>query len=421
MRALRYIIALTSICFSVYYCCARSIALETDVVSPNGRVVISLDTTERTTFSVRRDGRQLIGPSQVGYVLEGGTELGTSVTVIDESRGTLDETFQPAWGKAKPVANHCKFAELTLREKSGVAWQIELRAYDEGVAFRYRIPAQTSLPTVSIHDESTAFDLAGHPSVLFNTLDSFTTSHESLYQQLPASDIPVGALIDCPLLVEWADGPAAAITEARVLEFSGMYLRRESPQLLQLRCRLAPLAPLPARPMLSVVDVPPLQSPWRVVLLADVAGELSESNLLLCLNDPPQLDFGWVVPGKTTFHWWNGEFENDYKSTSGNNAFVARHKTYIDFCAENGIAYHGLSGDGRAWYPQSSTSYGTPSADADVRMARPELRLPEILEYAKQRGVGIRLWVHWKPLSVQLEEAFSNYESWGVKGLMVDF
>ena len=67
------------------------------------------------------------------------------------------------------------------------------------------------------------------------------------------------------------------------------------------------------------------------------------------------------------------------------------------------------------------TDYGTPAPDADVRVPRPEMRLPEILEYARERGVGIRLWVHWRPLSEHLEEAFSLYESWGVKGLMVDF
>jgi alpha-glucosidase len=59
--------------------------------------------------------------------------------------------------------------------------------------------------------------------------------------------------------------------------------------------------------------------------------------------------------------------------------------------------------------------------DADVRMPRAELKLPEIIQYARERGVGIRLWVHWKPLSQHLEEAFALYESWGVKGLMVDF
>ena len=48
-------------------------------------------------------------------------------------------------------------------------------------------------------------------------------------------------------------------------------------------------------------------------MLADEAGKLLESNLLVCLNDPPHGDFSWARPGKTTFHWWYGAFEDDYK------------------------------------------------------------------------------------------------------------
>jgi alpha-glucosidase len=100
---------------------------------------------------------------------------------------------------------------------------------------------------------------------------------------------------------------------------------------------------------------------------------------------------------------------------------VNRHKRYIDFCARHGIAYHGISGDGRPWYPHQSTDYAAPSPDADVRKSLPELDFPIIFAYARERGVGIRLWVHWQPLSKHLEEAFAEYERWGVQGLMVDF
>ena len=74
----------------------------------------------------------------------------------------------------------------------------------------------------------------------------------------------------------------------------------------------------------------------------------------------------WAKPGKTTFPWWNGEFEEDYKAPAEESEFVARNFAYIDFCVRNNIAYHGVHGDGLSWYKQSSTDYGTPSADADV-------------------------------------------------------
>ncbi len=96
------------------------------------------------------------------------------------------------------------------------------------------------------------------------------------------------------------------------------------------------------------------------------------------------------------------------------------HKYYVDFCARHGIAYHAVVADDKPWHVQSSRSF-SPGPDTDILKPRPELQLPRLLDYAKQRGVGIRLWVHWKPLDERLEEAFATYEDWGIRGLMVDF
>ena len=133
-------------------------------------------------------------------------------------------------------------------------------------------------------------------------------------------------------------------------DFAGAYLERPSAETTALRCRLSPL---PSRKDVCVVGKTPHESPWRVVLLADVAGKLLESNLLQCLNDPPLGDFNWLRPGKTTCHWWDGDFEDDYKLPRTSSVHLDRHRAYIDFCARNNIAYHAVSGDGRAWYTQS--------------------------------------------------------------------
>jgi alpha-glucosidase len=397
----------------------------TSIESPDGRNSIVLEGAnsdgEFVRYTVRRDCRTLIGPSKCGPDVQGDGTLGKGARVVSVETGRLDESFELPWGKARSVVNRCATALVTLSTPSKGKWQIELRAYDGGVAYRYRVLTQAGSREFVIRDELAEFVIEEAPTALFNVLESFTTSHESVYQRMPVADIPSDKLVEMPLLLMWSNGPAAAITEARVRNFAGMLLQREAGRPSTLRGRLAPL---PGRRDACVVGVAPHESPWRVVLLADEAGKLLESNLLIALNDaPPKAlgDLSWIRPGKTTFHWWNGEFEADYLREKGDSTFLDRHKRYIDFCAKYGIAYHAVSGDGRAWYQQSSTDYGTPSPDADVRQPRPELRLPEILAYARQRGVGIRLWVHWKPLSEHLEEALALYESWGVTGLMVDF
>lgn len=396
------------------------------VESPDGRNSICLhalgENGEPVLVTITRDGQTLIGPSPVGLVLAPNNALGVGAKIGGVTREDVDETITLPWGKTKTVRNHFAHAEVTFTSASEVQWKIALRAYDDGVAFRTILPEQKALRHIEISGEDTEFAVSGNPTAHFMPLDSFTSSHEALYRQKPFEELPPKTLFDVPLLLVWPNGQAAAIAEAALQDYAGMYLERGSEfggGALRVK-----LSPLPDRAELSVVGNAPLTSPWRVVLLGDHAGKLLESNLLLCLNDPPPPelgDFTWAHPGKTTFHWWAGEFENDYQLPPESDESLERHKQYIDFCAQNHIAYHSVSGNGLSWYVQSSIAYETPSVDADVRQPRPEMQLPQILGYAKEHGVGIRLWVHWQALSKHLEEAFTIYEAWGVQGLMVDF
>jgi alpha-glucosidase len=96
-------------------------------------------------------------------------------------------------------------------------------------------------------------------------------------------------------------------------------------------------------------------------------------------------------------------------------------KYYIDFCAANGLEYHTVIGyGGVAWYMNDGVSY-QPGPHFDVTRPIPGLDMRQICDYAKTKGVGIRVWVHWQPLYRQLDKAFDQFEKWGIKGMMVDF
>ncbi|MFZ2054062.1 MAG: glycoside hydrolase family 97 protein [Candidatus Aminicenantales bacterium] len=389
------------------------------VRSPDGKNTIILELLQAgngLTFSIKRSGLTLFRPSPIKLALEGKGRLDEGVRLRHLKENHLDESFTLPWGKCGQVTNVCSEAQLRLENGAGVLWDLELRAYDDGVAFRYGIPEQKALDDFVLEDESTEFHLTGDPTVLFTTAANFTTSHEYTYQRKSYSELPENTLIDLPLLAVWPDGPSAALTEAGLRNFAGMYLER--PAGAEVPVLRAVLSPHPSRPGALVVGRAPHWSPWRVVLLADEAGRHLESNILLRLNDPPEGDFSWLQPGKTTWHWWNGTAEEDLLFPSGMN--FETHRYYIDFCARNGIAYHAVVADDRPWYQQSLVDY-SPGPDTDILVSRPELELPRIFEYARQKGVGIRLWVHWKPLDERLEEALTRYEEWGVRGLMVDF
>jgi alpha-glucosidase len=92
-------------------------------------------------------------------------------------------------------------------------------------------------------------------------------------------------------------------------------------------------------------------------------------------------------------------------------------KHYIDFCAQQGIPYHSLDGLDIAWYGGPIN----PSGPTDVTKAASSINLPEVLRHANEKGVRLRLWMHWKALKPQIDEAFRQYEEWGIEGVMVDF
>jgi alpha-glucosidase len=394
------------------------------VASPSGKIraELSVDAERgKLLYSIERDGKRLIEPSSLDVRLADLESIAAGASIQSVARRDIDQTSDLLWGKTSRLRDHCRTATIRLANKSGVNWDIELRVYDDGAALRYGFPEQERLRGFVIESESTEFRLGGDPSILFMTLDHFKTSHEAPYERKPLSQLPKNKLIAVPLLAVWNDGSAAAITEARLRDFAGMYLEKKpSPDgrgsVLQTR-----LAPLPNRDNAAVAARAPHWSPWRVVLVGDHAGKLLENNLLLCLNDPPESDFSWLRPGKTTWPWWNGTVEHGPPSTPELN--FAINKYYIDFCAEHGIAYHAISSvaEDRPWYVQRDPGFAWPHADTNILTPRPDIDLPRILDYAATKGVGIRLWVNWKPLSEKLDEAFATYERWGVKGLMVDF
>ncbi len=113
------------------------------IQSPDGRNAISLLAGEGADapveFTVVRDGKTLVEPSPLGPVLTDAGALGDSARVVESNRASVDETFTLPWGKTTTVRNHCSTAHVVLETPKALRWEVDLRAYDDGVAFRYRL------------------------------------------------------------------------------------------------------------------------------------------------------------------------------------------------------------------------------------------------------------------------------------------
>ncbi|WP_276089313.1 glycoside hydrolase family 97 protein [Pedobacter sp. JY14-1] len=388
------------------------------IKSPDGTISFYFTLTkDRPSYKVNYKGRRVINTSALGLSFKGSGDIAKDLKIIKVESGNFDGPYDLVVGKTKHVVNKYRQAIIQLREEKGLRRLINLviRAFNDGVAFRYEFPRQNNWAAYTLTEERTEFNVAGKPDIRALLFDNFVNTHEGPYAKMPLSALKPESLVDLPLLIENPDKTYIAITEASLRDYAGMYLTNQGGILT------STLSPLPGQKDIKVKAQLPHRTPWRVIMIADRIGALIESNILTSLNEPSKIkDTSWLKPGKTSFHWWNGDVLPDTTFAPGIN--FETNKYYIDFCARNNIEYHSVIGyGGVAWYPNNWSSFGQPGTYADVTHSVASLDMKQICDYAKSKGVGIHVWVHWKALYPQLDSAFAQFERWGIKGMMVDF
>lgn len=406
------------LCAALFCFMAVSAQQNVSVSSPDGKLKFLLKITPETvSYEVNYKKQLLVENSLLGFSFDNG-EFGSNLKTGKVRRKSIDETYELVVGKVSSARNHCNEMIVPLQEKEAPGRLINLvvRAFNDGVAFRYEFPEQEGWNSYVMYDEKTQFRLNGNPMTLLMYLPGYINTHEGVYTHTEYDKIAKKRLIEMPVTLEFDNGIYMSITEAAVRDYAGMYLVKEkngfagklSPRLGQEKIKVE-------------INEFPHRTPWRVLSVADRVGGLLETNILTSLNEPCKIeDTSWIKPCRTTFTWWNGNVVPDSTFSPGNN--FETNKYYIDFAARNGLDAHGIYGYAETpWYYDDNFNFGWAGPNADITRPIPCLNMPRIVEYAKSKEVGIHLWVHWRPLYDKLEEAFALYEKWGVKGLMVDF
>ncbi len=386
------------------------------LTSPDDNIVFSFKLTNASpVYSVMFKGKMIVDNSPLSLQFDNGKFENNLQVNKPVFRDTIED-YELVVGKTKSVHAHYKEVTIPLEETKAPGRKINIvvRAFDDGIAFRYEYPQQQNWSAYTLLDEHTTFNLAGNPVVHTLFLPNYTSSHEGYYSTLTLNEIKEDTLMDMPTLFEFPGNVYLAITEAALLDYAGMYLVKHNGVLRGI------LSPLPNQSDIKVKAVLPHHSPWRVLMLSDRVGALIESNILTNLNGPCKIkDVSWLKPGKTTFPWWNGNVTPDTNFAPGNN--FETNKYYIDFCARNNIEYHSVVEYGlHQWYMDDGIPF-EPGPHSDVTTPVPGLDMQEICDYAKKLSVGIRVWVHWAALYPKLDTAFALFEKWGLKGMMVDF
>ncbi|MDZ4801264.1 MAG: glycoside hydrolase family 97 catalytic domain-containing protein [Bryobacteraceae bacterium] len=361
------------------------------LLSPDGNVRVSFDLRDgRPVYSVAFGGREVIAASGLGLVPEGAARLDSRMTVVRSDSSGHSGTWRPVYGERSEIPDKYRSLTVVLREDIAPRRELslEFRAYDEGIALRYVVPA-----ALTVGEELTEFHFPA------GTFAWETQRAQELYKRVDVSQMSRSS--ERPLLLELPGGLWAAVAEAGVENYASMFLAGLGPKANGVISRL----------MGPVRRDGPFHSPWRVVLIGSRPGALLEHNYLL-LNLSPEsrvANTSFVKPGKV--------LREVTLSTRGG-------REAIDFAAKNGIQY--IEYDA-GWYGheyEEQSDARTVNIDPQRLRKEPEyqgLDLRNVIDYGKSKGIGVFLYVNRRAMERQLDEILPLYQNWGVSGVKYGF
>lgn len=349
------------------------------IASPDNILVVELDLHEgRLAYKVTRLGEPVIAASRMGFSLRGAEKLERNLALTSSSTRSADDTWEQPWGERRFVPNHynelrARFTE-TLKGKRAI--DVVFRVYDDGLGFRYEFPDQPQLGEVIIDDELTEFDIAA-PAIAWWIPAGEWNRYEYLYSKTPLREVTQA---HTPITLKTDDGLYIALHEAALVDYAGMWLRRVEGQ--RLRAQLAP-----ASEGWKVRRDAPFHTPWRTLQIADSAGGLVESNLILNLNEPNALgDVSWFKPSKYVGVWWSLHLDQESWATGRKHgATNANTRRYIDFAAEHG--FRGVLVEG--WNPGWDGDWFGNGWNFDFTRATDDFDIGALSAYAATKGVHL--------------------------------
>lgn len=391
---------------------AQAATLRLDSPRQRAALEFTLSDDGRPGYRVRYAGDEVLAASPLGLALEGEPKP-REWMLQGSTESAHAATYTLPAGKTRQAHDDYRELRVALVDAHGARMDLVFRAYDDGIAFRYVLPAAGR---VRIRDELTGFAFPRDYACWALNLGRFGSSHEGEYDPVAASKLRPHNLLELPLVCHTGvAGTTLAIAEADLRDYAGLYLTGREDGALGVAARLSPRLDRPDLAVMLDANGRDVATPWRVVMLGATPGALIESTLIDDLNPPSAIaDTAWIRPGKAAWDWWSNRRAPDVAGAGMNNATLRR---YIDHAHALGLEYL-LIDDG--WY-HGSTGDGRYHADADILRPVPEIDLPALVAYARARGVGLWLWAHWRALDARMEPALAWYQQLGIKGIKVDF
>ena len=382
------------------------------VKSPDGKIAATLNTDNCLSLSFQYNGSILMKESSIGVTLRDGMDIGKNPKVKSHKLATRQETIDAPFYRQQSFST--AYQELNLALKNGFG--IILRAYDEGVAYRFY--TQRGGKTIILNETANYnFGKEKKAWLPYTTNDEkpYAMAFQNIYDETAidtAEQKPVflPATVDC--------GKAkVTILESDLVSYPGMWLQADGDCLKALFAKYPQeMAYYPWRGMSYVKTTADYIAtstgkrtyPWRVFAITEKDTDMPTNNLVYALARPNKIgDTSWIKPGKVAWDWWNDWNLKGVNFKAGIN--YDTYLYYIDFAAKHGLEYIVLD---EGWYN---------SKEATILKPIDEILLPKLIEYANKKGVGIVLWAVFNVMDENLEKICLTYADMGIKGFKVDF
>lgn len=384
--------------------------------SKNLTLLVGIDNAGMVHYDLIHTAGTVVQNAKMGFILKGNNLLDRDFELLNESRQSIDNTWQPVWGEVSSIRNNYQELIYAIRQKNtGIQINIHFRLFDDGLGFKYEFPVQPKLKDFIIEEEVTEFKLSGNHTVFWIPGDYDTNEYPYTKSKLSEVDAvnvsnkyteiatrtPIGKnYVQTPLMMKTDGGLYINIHEAALVNYSAMQLKVDA-----------------ATNTLSAALVPdavgnkaymntPCSTPWRTIVVSDKATDILASKLILNLNEPSVIeDVSWIKPVKYIGIWWdmhvgtatwNYSDENNINLATTNwqnlpangkhGATTARTKYCIDFAAENGfdaVLVEGWNVGWEDWFGKWKENV------FDFVTPYPDFNVAELQQYAASKNVKL--------------------------------
>ncbi len=377
--------------------------------SPDGKLRVEVTLGENISYSIFSGSDVVIDKAQLSLQLPGET-LGVKPKLKSARRGQIDEKVNREVPlKNAVVENKCNTLTLTM----GGNYAVEFRAYNDGIAYRFVLSRKGS---IDVLDEQFAINFPQAYQAHVSKVRGFKTSYEQPYSHVSTAEYAADdEMTYLPVLLESPAGYKVLISEANLRDYPAMFLRSTGSNGFTSTFPKAPLefgddgdrSVKILREAEYIAQTDGTRTlPWRFFVISKDDRDIVANEMVFKLSDPCELtDCSWIKPGQVSWDWWNHWNITGVDFRVGIN--TATYKYFVDFAAKYGLEYILLD---EGWSRSTREPFE----------GNRDLNMPELISYAKQRGVDVVLWLTW--LTVENNwSLFEEYEKWGISGVKIDF